>query len=50
VGRARWAPWLDPQHPNPAKPGELRWFTNVDGKDTEVDGPGAARRRRPASW
>src|SRR5690606_13770930 len=21
-----FAPWLDPQHPNPAKPGELRWF------------------------
>lgn len=35
-----WAPWLDPTHPNPAKPGELRWFTTIDGKDTEVDGPG----------
>lgn len=31
-----WAPWLDPTHPNPAKPGELRWF--VGGE--EVDGPG----------
>ncbi len=31
-----WAPWLDPRHPNPAKPGELRWF--LGGK--EVDGPG----------
>ena len=36
----RWAAWLDPKHPNPAKPGELRWFTTIDGKDTEVDGPG----------
>jgi hypothetical protein len=36
----RWAPWLDPKHPNPAKDGEIRWFTNVDGKDTEVDGQG----------
>lgn len=36
----RWAPWLDPKHPNPAKDGELRWFTTIDGKDTEVDGPG----------
>jgi len=36
----RWAPWLDPNHPNPALPGELRWFTNINGKDTEVDGPG----------
>lgn len=35
-----WAPWLDPTHPNPAKPGELRWFTTIDGEDTEVDGPG----------
>ncbi len=35
-----WAPWLDPQHKNPAKPGELRWFvTDEDGKDKEVDGP-----------
>lgn len=39
-----WAPWLDPTHPNPAQPGELRWFTTleVDGKDrdVEVDGRG----------
>jgi hypothetical protein len=32
-----FAPWLDDRHPNPAEPGELRWFTNIDGKDTEVD-------------
>lgn len=31
-----WGPWLDPDHPNPAKPGELRWFTTIDGKDKEV--------------
>jgi hypothetical protein len=31
-----FAPWLDPRHPNPALPGELRWFTTVAGKDTEV--------------
>lgn len=37
----RWAPWLDKNHPNPALPGELRWFTTVDGEDFEVDGPGA---------
>lgn len=34
-----WAPWLDPAHPNPAQPGELRWFTTLDGADKEVDGP-----------
>lgn len=31
----RFAPWLDETHPNPAKPGELRWFAQVDGKETE---------------
>ena len=31
-----FGPWLDPQHSNPAKPGELRWFVTIDGKDTEV--------------
>lgn len=33
---AFFAPWLDKRHPNPAKPGELRWFTTIDGKDEEV--------------
>lgn len=32
-----FAPWLDPRHPNPAKPGELRWFARVDDQDMEVD-------------
>lgn len=32
-----WAPWIDPMHPKPAKPGELRWFAVVDGKDIEVE-------------
>ncbi len=36
----RWAPWLDPTHPNPAKDGELRWFTTINKIDTEVDGRG----------
>lgn len=36
-----WAPWLDDQHPNPAAPGELRWFAVLEGKDVEVDGPEA---------
>lgn len=32
-----WAPWLDPMHPNPAKPGELRWYiSNEKGEDEEV--------------
>lgn len=35
-----WGPWLDPTHPRPAKTGELRWFTTLDGEDIEVDGPG----------
>lgn len=33
----RWAPWLDGQHSNPAKPGELRWFARLDGEDTELE-------------
>jgi hypothetical protein len=36
-----FAPWLDPQYPNPAKPGELRWvISDDDGNDRWVDGPG----------
>lgn len=31
--------WLDDTHPNPAKPGELRWYTTIDEKDVECDGP-----------
>lgn len=32
-----FAPWLDPNHKNPAMPGELRWFTTVgDDQDYEV--------------
>lgn len=34
-----WGPWLDSQHPNPARPGELRWFARLDDRDVEVEGP-----------
>jgi hypothetical protein len=27
-----WAPWLDPEHPDPARPGELRFYAVLDGK------------------
>ena len=37
--KRRWAAWVDDTHPNPAKPGELRWYVNLEGKDTEVEGP-----------
>ena len=37
----RWAAWLDETHPNPAKPGELRWYTTGENdEEIEVDGPG----------
>lgn len=41
TAEGRWiieyfAPWLDNKHPNPAVPGELRWFGTIDGKDVEV--------------
>jgi hypothetical protein len=29
-----WAPWLDSEHPDPAEPGELRWYAVLDGKLT----------------
>lgn len=32
-----FAPWLDPDHHNPALPGELRWFAMVNGVEIEVD-------------
>lgn len=31
-----FGPWLDPKHPNPAAPGELRWFATVGQRDLEV--------------
>lgn len=42
TSEGRWvlkffSPWLDKKHPNPAKPGELRWFTTIgDDQDYEV--------------
>lgn len=35
-----WLAWLHPasyQHPNPAAPGDLRWYATVDGVDTAID-------------
>ena len=42
TAEGRWvikffAPWLDRKHPNPAKPGEIRWFATIAGEDHEVD-------------
>lgn len=44
TAEGRWvisyfAPWLDDKHPNPAKPGELRYFTTINGADFECAGP-----------
>lgn len=41
TSEGRWiigyfAPWLDDKHPNPALPGELRWYATIDGKEVEV--------------
>ncbi|WP_081790783.1 phage terminase large subunit [Deinococcus phoenicis] len=43
----RWAAWLDPQHPNPAAPGEVRWYLRgADGVEQEVpEGTPLARSR-----
>lgn len=32
-----WGPWLNAQHPNPAKPCDLRWFARLDDRDVEVE-------------
>ena len=32
-----FAPWLDPNHENPAEPGEIRWFAMIDDEETEVE-------------
>jgi hypothetical protein len=34
----RWGAWLDKTHAHPAKPGELRWYARVDGKEIEIPG------------
>lgn len=40
----RWAAWLDPAHPKPARPGELRWYATDDqGTEHEVQGRGPHR-------
>lgn len=31
--RQHWGAWLDPQHPDPAEAGELRWYAMVDGNE-----------------
>lgn len=42
TAEGRWVikffgPWLDDKHPNPALPGEIRWFTTIgDNADYEV--------------
>lgn len=33
-----FGPWLQENHPNPARPGELRWFTTI-GDDNDVEVP-----------
>ena len=37
----RWGAWLDPEHPNHAEDGELRWYVQpYNQKELEVVGPG----------
>lgn len=33
----RWAPWLDPNHPNPAASGEVRYFAKLGEDDVECE-------------
>lgn len=32
-----FAPWISPDHKNPAQDGEMRWFIRKDDKDVEVE-------------
>lgn len=32
-----WAPWLDNTHPDPAKPGELRWVVRANDDDDNLE-------------
>jgi hypothetical protein len=34
-----YAPWLSSEYPDPAKPGEIRWYSTLEGKDVWRDGP-----------
>ena len=36
---AYFGPWLDDRFDQPARPGEIRWVTTINGKDVWVDGP-----------
>jgi len=49
----RWAAWLDEQHPNPAQPGEVRYYKrNASGKEVETtadDPDGVSRTFIPAA-
>lgn len=35
----RWGAWLDSHHPNPARPGELRWYISIveRGQEREIE-------------
>jgi predicted phage terminase large subunit-like protein len=39
----RFAAWLDPRHPRPAKPGEIRWFAR--GEESTAGAPDAISRQ-----
>jgi hypothetical protein len=44
TAEGRWvidffAPWIDDKFPNPAKPGELRYATTINGRDVWLEGP-----------
>lgn len=49
----RWGAWLDPEHPNPAKPGEIRYYLLDGENEIEVDANTENAWSRcfiPASW
>jgi predicted phage terminase large subunit-like protein len=42
----RWRAWLDPEYPNRARPGEVRWFIKLEGQEEEIEVPAGTPKAR----
>jgi len=45
-----FGPWLDPQHPNPAEPGELRYFVTLPREPEEREWPDGEPFQHGDEW
>ncbi len=46
----RWGAWLDPEHSNPARPGEVRWFAKLEDQDEEIEVPAGTPNARSRTF